>query len=61
MMHYERGMSYQGGPATGAALALHPADGALHEGRPDVVVHQWGRVLAVIAATVPVIEHTLCC
>ena len=54
-------MSYQGGPATGAALALHPADGALHEGRPDVVVHQRGRVLAVIAATVPVIEHTLCC
>ena len=45
--------TYEGGPAACAAFSLDDDLGSLHETGPDVVVHQWGGELGVIAATVP--------
>ena len=46
-------VTHQGGPPPGAAFTLHEHPDALHEARPDVVVHERGAELRVVAPTVP--------
>ena len=44
-------VTHQAGTATSATFTLHEHTNALHQARPDVVVHKRSAELGVIAAT----------
>ncbi len=51
---------YQGSAPARVRLALDQDPGSLHQTRPDVVVHQRGHEVRIVAAPVPAEDRTFC-